>query len=248
MLLMFHFLRLDVFSLGDIGLIRRDKALGPEAETKEAVGEIAERWRPYRTAAAGTCGVFSTRCPLSTERRRFDIKPCPSSAHGRRPAFTSGPAQDACRPLGNDRQQDCRIVQASRKPPRPQRPKSLMPARKRPERLRMRARRPLQRPPAVADAKEARREKKDEQLTKIEDTRAELKEDGHIPLTPAMITLPEFEEERMALMAEEHDILVDLVDHMHAPGRVDQLEQTYKALAIEEKESTVVEKSNLRRL
>ena len=90
---------------------------------------------------------------------------------------------------------------------------------------------------AVADAKEARREKKDEQLTKkIEDTKAELKEDGHIPLTPAMITLPEFEEERMALMAEEHDILVDLVDHMHAlSSRVDQLEQTYKALAIEEK-------------
>ena len=90
---------------------------------------------------------------------------------------------------------------------------------------------------AVADAKEARREKKDEKLTKkIEDTKAELKEDGHIPLTPAMITLPEFEEERMALMAEEHDILVDLVDHMHAlSSRVDQLEQTYKALAIEEK-------------
>ena len=90
---------------------------------------------------------------------------------------------------------------------------------------------------AVADAKEARREKKDEKRTKkIEDTKAELKEDGHIPLTPAMITLPEFEEERMALMAEEHDILVDLVDHMHAlSSRVDQLEQTYKALAIEEK-------------
>ncbi|MGB1233515.1 MAG: hypothetical protein ACPHF0_05050 [Poseidonia sp.] len=90
---------------------------------------------------------------------------------------------------------------------------------------------------AVADAKEARREKKDEQLTKkIEDTKAELKEDGHIPLTPAMITLPEFEEERMALMAEEHDILVDLVEHMHAlSSRVDQLEQTYKALAIEDK-------------
>ncbi len=90
---------------------------------------------------------------------------------------------------------------------------------------------------AVADAKEARREKKDEQLTKkIEETKAELKEDGHIPLTPAMITLPEFEEERMALMAEEHDILVDLVDHMHAlSSRVDQLEQTYKALAMEDK-------------
>lgn len=52
MLLMFHFLRPDVFSLGDIGLIRGTQRLVPDAETKEAVGEIAERWRPYRTAAA----------------------------------------------------------------------------------------------------------------------------------------------------------------------------------------------------
>ena len=98
---------------------------------------------------------------------------------------------------------------------------------------------------AVADAKEARREKKDEQLTKkIEETKAELKDDGHIPLTPAMITLPEFEEERMALMAEEHDILVDLVEHMHAlSSRVDRLERTYKALAIEEKANRQLLKS-----
>ena len=52
MLLMFHFLRPDVFSLGDIGLIRGTQRLVPEAETKEDVGEIAKRWRPYRTAAA----------------------------------------------------------------------------------------------------------------------------------------------------------------------------------------------------
>jgi len=52
MMLMFHFLRPDVFSLGDIGLIRGTQRLVPEAVTKEAVGEIAERWRPYRTAAA----------------------------------------------------------------------------------------------------------------------------------------------------------------------------------------------------
>ena len=97
----------------------------------------------------------------------------------------------------------------------------------------------------MADAKEARREKKDEQLTRrIEETKAELKYDGHIPLTPAMITLPEFEEERMALMAEEHDILVDLVDHMHAlSSRVDRLERTYKALAIEEKANRQLLKS-----
>lgn len=90
---------------------------------------------------------------------------------------------------------------------------------------------------AVSSAVEAKRERKEEKLTqKIEETRAELKEDGFIELAPAMITLPEFEEQRMALMAEEHEILVDLVDHMHAlSSRIDQLEQTYKALAIEEK-------------
>ena len=90
---------------------------------------------------------------------------------------------------------------------------------------------------AVSNAVESRREKKEEKLTqKIEETRAELKDDGFIELTPAMITLPEFEEERMALMAEEHDILVDLVDHMHAlSSRVDQLEHTYRALAIEDR-------------
>ena len=100
---------------------------------------------------------------------------------------------------------------------------------------------------AVSDAKEARREKKDEQLTKkIEETRAELKDDGHISLAPAMITLPEFEEERMALMAEEHDILVELVDHMHAlSSRVDQLEQTYRALAMEEKANRGLENATI---
>ena len=93
---------------------------------------------------------------------------------------------------------------------------------------------------AVSNAVDAKRERKEEKLTKkIEETRAELKEDGFIELAPAMITLPEFEEERMALMAEEHEILVDLVEHMHSlSSRIDQLEQTYKALAIEEKLSS----------
>ena len=72
-----------------------------------------------------------------------------------------------------------------------------------------RAKRSSKQEPVATCAKNARREKKEEQLTrKIEETRAELKDDGHIALAPAMITLPEFEEERMALMAEEHDILV----------------------------------------
>ena len=90
---------------------------------------------------------------------------------------------------------------------------------------------------AVANAKEERLEKKEEKLTQlIEETKAELRENGHLTDPPVMITLPEFEEERMALMAEEHDILVELVDQMHAlSNRVDQLEKTYAALALEDK-------------
>lgn len=90
---------------------------------------------------------------------------------------------------------------------------------------------------AVSTAVESKKERKEEKLTqKIEETRAELKEEGPLHVVPTMITLPEFEEERMAVMAEEHDILVELVDHMHTlSARVDQLEQTYRALAIEDK-------------
>lgn len=89
---------------------------------------------------------------------------------------------------------------------------------------------------AMTSAADAKRERKEERLTeKIEQTKAELKGDGFIDVAPSMITLPEFEEERMAVMAEEHDILVDLVDHMHALStRVDQLEKTYRALALNE--------------
>ena len=90
---------------------------------------------------------------------------------------------------------------------------------------------------AVVEANEERREKKNEKLTQlIEETRSELKEHGHLPQPPAMITLPEFEEERMALMAEEHDILVELVEQMHTlSNRVDQLEKTYTSLALQDK-------------
>ena len=91
---------------------------------------------------------------------------------------------------------------------------------------------------AVSDAVEARKERKHDKLTeKIEQTKAELKDDGHIALAPAMITLPEFEEERMAVMAEEHDILVDLVDQMVALSkRTDLLQKKYNSLAYEEKD------------
>jgi len=52
MMLMFSFMRPDVFSVGDIGLVKAVKILVPDAESKESVEEIAKRWSPYRTAAS----------------------------------------------------------------------------------------------------------------------------------------------------------------------------------------------------
>ena len=52
MILIFTLMRPDVFSIGDIGLIRAVQRLVPEADTKEKVLEISKRWRPYRTAAS----------------------------------------------------------------------------------------------------------------------------------------------------------------------------------------------------
>ncbi len=53
MALIFHHLRPDILPLGDIGLIRAvEKHYAEGAHlTKAAVAEIAEAWRPYRTAA-----------------------------------------------------------------------------------------------------------------------------------------------------------------------------------------------------
>ncbi|MDG1548993.1 MAG: hypothetical protein P8Q94_02965 [Candidatus Poseidoniaceae archaeon] len=52
MMLMFSFMRPDVFSVGDIGLVKAVKILAPQAESKDDVEEIAKRWSPYRTAAS----------------------------------------------------------------------------------------------------------------------------------------------------------------------------------------------------
>ena len=52
MLMIFCLMRPDVFSIGDIGLVKAVKTLVPEAESKEQVLEVANRWKPYRTAAS----------------------------------------------------------------------------------------------------------------------------------------------------------------------------------------------------
>ena len=52
MILIFTLMRPDVFSIGDIGLIRAVQKLVPEADSKEKVLEVSKRWMPYRTAAS----------------------------------------------------------------------------------------------------------------------------------------------------------------------------------------------------
>ena len=52
MLMIFGLLRQDIFSIGDIGLVKAVKRLNPDAVTKEDVLAVAERWKPYRTAAS----------------------------------------------------------------------------------------------------------------------------------------------------------------------------------------------------
>ena len=51
MVMMFSLLKPDLFSIGDIALIRSCKELNPALETKEEIVEFAKRWSPYRTAA-----------------------------------------------------------------------------------------------------------------------------------------------------------------------------------------------------
>lgn len=51
MVCIFALLRPDVFSIGDIGLIKAVKILDKSVETNDQVVKTAERWAPYRTAA-----------------------------------------------------------------------------------------------------------------------------------------------------------------------------------------------------
>ena len=51
MLMIFSLMRPDIFSIGDLGLVKAVQLLEPKAETKESIEKVAEQWKPYRTAA-----------------------------------------------------------------------------------------------------------------------------------------------------------------------------------------------------
>ena len=51
MMLISSLMRPDVLSLGDLGVVRGIRALAPGALTKKDLRDVAEAWRPYRSAA-----------------------------------------------------------------------------------------------------------------------------------------------------------------------------------------------------
>ena len=51
MLMIFSLMRPDIFSIGDLGLVKAVQILEPKADTKESIEKLAEQWKPYRTAA-----------------------------------------------------------------------------------------------------------------------------------------------------------------------------------------------------
>ena len=51
MLMIFSLMRPDIFSIGDLGLVKAVQILEPNADTKESIEKLAEQWKPYRTAA-----------------------------------------------------------------------------------------------------------------------------------------------------------------------------------------------------
>ena len=78
----------------------------------------------------------------------------------------------------------------------------------------------------ISDHKEKRQKKREE---KIEKAKSELSEDGLLDDVPSMITLPEFEQERMEIAAEQNDTMINIVEEMQRLSeRIDLLESRVK--------------------
>lgn len=78
----------------------------------------------------------------------------------------------------------------------------------------------------ISDHKEKRQKKREE---KIERAKSELSEDGLLDDVPSMITLPEFEQERMEIAAEQNDTMINIVEEMQRLSeRIDSLESRVK--------------------
>ena len=97
----------------------------------------------------------------------------------------------------------------------------------------------------ISDHKEKRQKKREE---KIEKAKTELSEDGLLDDVPSMITLPEFEQERMEIAAEQNDTMINIVEEMQRLSeRIDSLESRVKASKREINEEEGISEINLER-
>ncbi len=81
---------------------------------------------------------------------------------------------------------------------------------------------------AISENKQKRDAKKQK---KLEEARSELSSEGLLNDVPSMVTLPEFEEERMSIVSEQNDNLVLVLEEMQRLSeRVDSLEKRNRSL------------------
>ena len=81
----------------------------------------------------------------------------------------------------------------------------------------------------ISEQKEKRQQKKQEKLAQ---TRTELSESGLLDDVPSMVTLPEFEHERMEIASEQNETMITIVEEMQRLSqRIDHLERRHKTLS-----------------
>ena len=89
----------------------------------------------------------------------------------------------------------------------------------------------------ISEQKEKRQQKKQEKLAQ---TKTELSEDGLLDDVPSMITLPEFENERMEIASEQNETMITIVEEMQRLSeRIDHLERRHKVITTSNKSQQI---------
>ena len=92
----------------------------------------------------------------------------------------------------------------------------------------------------ISEQKEKRQQKKQEKLAQ---TKTELSEAGLLEDVPSMITLPEFENERMEIASEQNETMITIVEEMQRLSeRIDHLERRHKAITTTNKSQQIITK------
>ena len=81
----------------------------------------------------------------------------------------------------------------------------------------------------ISEQKEKRQQKKQDKLNQ---TKTELSDAGLLDDVPSMVTLPEFENERIEIASEQNETMITIVEEMQRLSqRIDHLERRHKAIS-----------------